>query len=139
MSRLKEALKVQIAQNGSIRGTGRTHGMLLHALSAAISGAVVYVVGPDIPGLKRMIQHVQGLEQFKRLGPNVHISFQAHDIQLPHPMGQMRFRHMDDPTWDWNSMHFKGIPMNVPVYVDHTVGERKLEQLEDEERKAAKE
>lgn len=127
MSMLKAALKKAEADlKESKRGSGRTHKMLQHALSTAMTGQTVFVIGQDEAHVKEMMNTVVGFPELAKLGPNVHISYQAGDIQLPNPMGRVQFRTKDHPDWSWDELRMRGYPYIVPNYVDHYVYEQKL-------------
>lgn len=134
MSKLKEALKVLVDENGRRRGTGKTTTMLKHALAKARSGTTVYIMGWDQEQVQELMRTVQTYEEFLVLGPNAHVSYAAGDIQLPHPMGQMRFRHVGMPDWDWDHFHIRGMPHGIPIYIDHHASERKYDEFMKKEK-----
>lgn len=138
MGLLAELKKAEQHLKEGKRGTGKTHKMLQHALATAISGQTVFVIGLDDFHVKEMMNTVIGFPELAKLGPNVHISYPARDIQLPNPMGRLQFRLMNHPDWSWDELRMRGYPHGVPSYVDHAVYERKLEEYNAKQKEAKK-
>lgn len=112
------------------RGSGRTHNMLVQVLSEAQQGKTCYVLATSYMHARQMMHHLTSLPQFGSLGPNAHVNLTSCDIQLPTPMGQIRFRPEKD-HYDWlaGDMVRYGLPRGVPVHIDHYTWEQKIREL----------
>ena len=120
------------------RGSGKTYKMLQHALAAAKTGQTVFVIGHDDGQIRNLMNEMVRFTELVNLGPNVHVSYPARDIQLPHPMGRIQFRKKDHPDWDWDGLRMRGYPHGTPCYVDHYVYEKKLEEYTKAQKEAKK-
>lgn len=98
------------------RGTGKTTAMLKRALSDALSGANVFVLGSSTAHCKEMMRMLQALADV----PHFAIFHYTNTEVALWPKGQIRFKTVWDQDWDPRMERVMGFPAGLPIYVDHS-------------------
>jgi hypothetical protein len=100
----------------------KTTKMLRQAISSAMGGETVLVIGTDLKHCQQLMNATIYLDEYKV------ISFAKanpanHEISF-WPKGQIRYKAATDRDWEAKLKRVKGYPNSVPIYIDHTVGEK---------------
>ncbi len=89
-----------------------TESMLKQALSLALDGQTVIVVGVNRKHSQQLMNATIYLPEYKAV-TYAQAHTQNQEIGL-WPKGQIRFRSIEDPDWDAHGKRFRGYPQSVP-------------------------